>query len=626
MGGHGSREVELSSSASQPLGRRADGAPWGAPLDPQLRGPPMRAPVGRAVEVPKTEEEGGLSLWARAGACTFSLFRIRASNRLLLQTVWVYAALQGATDQALPAAYKALEAQLGLTPTQLGSASSLARLAHAFACPLWGLVVDSWQGLWVLALTASTWGVCTALLGALWAPWQLLPLVLLSGFATAATGPVTQKLLGDASHREALGAAFGTMACLQSLGRMLALLSVTGLSTTAFLGLMGWRWSFFVLGFATIALGLFAAKSALPGGPLGPLSGTRGAPEGRPWRSLLGALRGAPSLTEWWAKAKELRYVGRNKSVWIMLLMGVFNGIPRSALGFMPMWLQLCGQGSWGSSWIVSSSLLTAMLVSPFVGRAVDAVHKRYPERGRAFLAQLAIVLPLGCLLGGREWEATVFSLVSTTEAVGAAALGAPLVGLLSDKTFGYIPVKRVGAPHGGPHRAAPPSSGAPPEEASQNAEALSKALLLTTVGPWMLAVCLYFVLMLTYKADTCRVLQMQREQQRSSSSSTAAADLELGPFEEEGDESDLELMYPMEARSLGGPIEGPPSSRGLFYMQVASSVQTPQEEQQRDCPPLAVAMADDEAQQEHSAAAAAVAAADAVSPSNSTPTGPLLP
>ena len=67
--------------------------------------------------------------------------------------------------------------------------------------------------------------------------------------------------------------------------------------------------------------------------------------------------------------------------------------MPRSALGFMPMWLQYCGQGTMGSSSIVSASLVTAMLISPFVGRMTDLIHRFHPQKGRALVAQIAIIL-----------------------------------------------------------------------------------------------------------------------------------------------------------------------------------------------------------------------------------------
>lgn len=66
----------------------------------------------------------------------------RETSRVIFFT-FLYAFLHGATDQLLPAAYKTLESQLHFSPTILGTASSLSRLAHAISCPLWGITVDA---------------------------------------------------------------------------------------------------------------------------------------------------------------------------------------------------------------------------------------------------------------------------------------------------------------------------------------------------------------------------------------------------------------------------------------------------------------------------------------------------
>ena len=230
---------------------------------------------------------------------------------------------------------------------------------------------------------------------------------------------------------------------------------------------------------------------------------------------------------------------------------------------------------------------------------------------------------------------------VSTTEAVGAALLGAPLAGLLAERVFGYIPPKR-GGPHegtGGPNGRGPAPdvtrSGDPPEEgALENAEALSQALLLTTVGPWLLSIGIYFILMSTYKTDRKMALDLEQQQQRSSSSTaaataaTAAADLELGSLEDEdGENSDLELIDPRDPLATGGPLGrrgpwGAPTTQGAppYYIKVPSSLQhAPEGGENEDCPSLAVAADDD---RDNDAAAGGDAAAVAAPQAAAAPGG----
>ncbi|CDJ44671.1 hypothetical protein, conserved [Eimeria tenella] len=125
-----------------------------------------------------------------------------------------------------------------------------------------------------------------------------------------------------------------------------------------------------------------------------------------------------------------------------------------------------------------------------------------------------------------------------------------------------------------------------------------------------------------TYGKDKRRALRLaQQQQQRSSSSSSsaAAADLELGELQDEGADSDLELLSlkgpPSPNRGApnrgapnrGAPTRGAPMGRGPLYVKVASSVHTPREAD-AECPRLVAA--EDDTDPESPAAAAEAAAA----------------
>lgn len=73
---------------------------------------------------------------------------------------------------------------------------------------------------------------------------------------------------------------------------------------------------------------------------------------------------------------------------------------------------------------------------------------------------------------------------------MGAAVLGAPLVGFLSERVFGYIKLS-----HG------LNVTGLTTDRLS-NARALSLSMLCMTVGPWMANFVVYCILHKTYKKD----------------------------------------------------------------------------------------------------------------------------
>ncbi|CDJ36692.1 uncharacterized protein EMH_0093730 [Eimeria mitis] len=90
------------------------------------------------------------------------------------------------------------------------------------------------------------------------------------------------------------------------------------------------------------------------------------------------------------------------------------------------------------------------------------------------------------------EHRATTFALVSCLEGVGAAALGAPIVGFLCENVFGYVKMTSTG-----PLKT--------PSAALRlgNARAIALSMLCMTVGPWLLTLVAYGFLHLTYKIDS---------------------------------------------------------------------------------------------------------------------------
>ncbi|PFH33628.1 transporter, major facilitator family protein [Besnoitia besnoiti] len=453
-------------------------------------------------------------------------------RRAVLST-YIYAAVHGATDQLLPASFKSLERDLRLSPVELGTASSCARIAHAVACPLWGLAVDCCGRRRMFSSTALGWGLTSALFFFIWMPWQVMPLMCFTGLFMAAMGPLSQKVLADEVPTESRGSSFGTMHFFQSLGRIVSLQAATSVSGLFILGAEGWRYAFATCGLVSVLLAISLGLSVPDSTEQVKLQQSRGIK---------------------WFSPKELLYVMWNGSFWSMLLVGILNGIPRSALNFCTMWFQYCGLTDWWSSFIVSASWMAAMFVAPFVGCMGDYASRLSPDHGRPLVAQVSLLLRSGLMavmltcvplrassfwiflvlavligfLAGwpgvgvnrpilseivkPQHRATVFALVSTCEGVGAALLGAPLVGFLSQQVFGYIKVDHS-------HKLVELSE----LQREGNARALSMAMLCMTTGPWIANMLVYCILHKTYKKD--RHVQTLSQGASLQSSPPSAAD-----------------------------------------------------------------------------------------------------
>ncbi|CDI84295.1 Os09g0371300 protein, related [Eimeria praecox] len=332
------------------------------------------------------------------------------------------------------------------------------------------------------------------------------------GIFMAAMGPLSQKVIAQEVPENCRGHSFGILHFFQSFGRVISLTITTSVSGLKLSSIKGWRHALAGFGLASIIVGIILGSRVTDC----PHQRRRQKEKGR------------------WFSLRDTAYVFSNGSVWVMLIMGVLNGVPRSAIHFSTMYFQYCGIPDWWASFIVSSSWIAAMVVAPVIGYTGDIVHSRYPNHGRQCLAQVCIVarcilmtvmltcvpreaqsvlifvllaILIGFLAGwpgvgvnrpilteivNPEHRATTFALVSCLEGVGAAALGAPIVGFLCENVFGYVKVMPSAPPH-------------TPSRALQlgNARAIALSMLCMTVGPWLLTLVAYGFLHLTYKIDS---------------------------------------------------------------------------------------------------------------------------
>ena len=193
-----------------------------------------------------------------------------------------------------------------------------------------------------------------------------------------------------------------------------------------------------------------------------------------------------------WALVKEewaiLRKLLRNNTFVIIVLQGVFSGIPWNALSFMVMYFQFCGLSDPQAGLLVSLFVLACAIGGPLGGYIGDKAAQRYPDNGRAYAAQFSSLSGIPCmcvlllvaprfagsgshihLLGFAQilivmglfcsWcscaanrpilseivperhRASILAWNIVLEGSAAAIFGAPLVGLLSEEVFGYVPV-----------------------------------------------------------------------------------------------------------------------------------------------------------------------------------------
>lgn len=225
---------------------------------------------------------------------------------------------------------------------------------------------------------------------------------------------------------------------------------------------------------------------------------------------------------------QEIKWLLSIRSFQVVILQGVVGSLPWNAMVFFTLWLQLLGFSDFSASVMLAIFHFGTALGGALGGALGDRMATLYPNSGRIMVAQFSVFagLPLSFILlyllplGGLDGMSFLYGLVFftmgatiswTTPACNSpvfadvvpralysriyafdrsfegaiAATAAPLVGIISEKVFGFQGdvASRQGADSG-------------------NAGSLGKSLLVFLVVPWTLCFLSYSGLYWTYPRD----------------------------------------------------------------------------------------------------------------------------
>ncbi|KAH8739717.1 hypothetical protein FG386_001424 [Cryptosporidium ryanae] len=455
-----------------------------------------------------SDSEGGTK-----GVSDFSNKKIRVVNALtnvnVFDFVLFYGFIQGYMEQLFPANYSLFVNSLDMDPVLIGTAAFFQKVLFTIASPLWGLIVDNSEQLFVMKVSMISLTISTLLVCFSRTVNRLFFSMCFWGFFSAVFGPISQKIASDHIEDNKRGKYFGKLMFYQSVGRLLAL-TLTGVcskpSEIYFKSSPFGYWIFPFI-FATI----FGLSSFIYLDVFMTNKDTN-------QHNYLKLRFNTESISQ----ISSMGYVLRSKTILSLFLLGTVNAIPRSALNFIPMWLQSTGLSHSSATFIVSASWIAAILVSPIIGYVSDLFYKFSPSKGRIMMAQSSLIFrsiflylfiakvpfiissylfenhkvalfslisfiiglfagwpgigacrPIFCEVILPQHRATVFALSSTFEGIGAAFFGTRFVGNLAISIFGYNSTSSTNA-------------------LTSNHAALGNAILCMTIIPWILSILLF--------------------------------------------------------------------------------------------------------------------------------------
>lgn len=428
----------------------------------------------------------------------------------MISFLYAICMIEGADIQLLPASFRALEVNLGLTPSSL-SLLGLSQVLAQWACtPLWGSLADhGYSRKKLLAGGAFAWGAITMFLAMVSSFYVMLGLRFLNGMALGSLSPISQSLLVDATAAHERGKYFGGTQFFANVGNVVCAMGTSVIALQMIYGLHGWRVAFACVAHLSIMLA-FAIFLYMPEPPRSNTAET------------------LPSIS---GELSKLRKYLRIPTFRIILLQGIFGSIPWSALSFAMFYFQYCGISDFGSSLILALSMGGGAIGGIVGGLIGDRLALWSPMHGRPLTAQISVaagipliyiilheiprepsyfytycflffafgVMASWCATGvnrpilaeivEERDRASVFAWLVTIDGSFAALLGAPMVGLLAEKVFGY-------------HQTQELVEHMPIVQRQLNAQALGQALSACCILPWLICFLCFGFLHNTYGQD----------------------------------------------------------------------------------------------------------------------------
>ncbi|KAF9623784.1 hypothetical protein IFM89_005291 [Coptis chinensis] len=401
------------------------------------------------------------------------------STTLTLILVNLAGIMERADESILPGVYKEVGAALHADPTRLGSLTLFRSIVQSFCYPLATYLSVHYNRAHVIALGAFLWSAATFLVGFSSTFSQVAVSRALNGIGLAIVTPAIQSLVADSTDDSNRGMAFGWLQLTANIGSILGGLFSVLIASTSFLGIPGWRVSFFLVGILSVIIGLLVRLFAND-----PNFAEGGAKYGK---------QSPRKILFFYLEMKDLLYEAKSvikiPSFQIIVAQGVSGSFPWSALSFAAMWIVLSQISS--ASAIPLVAIL--MLVLP-------------DDPSTAFMHGLVLFITGFCIswngaatnnpifaeIVPEKSRTSIYALDRSFESI-LASFAPPVVGILSQHLYGYKPVPRGS------------SQTVEIETDRENAASLAKALYTAIAIPMTICCFIYSFLYCTYPRDRAR-------------------------------------------------------------------------------------------------------------------------
>ncbi|XP_022855802.1 uncharacterized protein LOC111377018 [Olea europaea var. sylvestris] len=432
------------------------------------------------------------------------------------------AIMERADENLLPAVYKEVSEAFSAGPSDLGYLTFVRNFVQGLASPVAGILAINYDRPTVLAIGTLCWALSTAAVGASKYFLQVAFWRAINGFGLAIVIPALQSFIADSYKDGVRGAGFGFLNLVGTIGGIGGGAIATIMAGNDFWGVPGWRCAFIMMATLSCLIGFLVFQFVVDPRRISTDHDTGKVSD----RDKLIDKSNTSSVTIWSESWVAMKSVMKVQTFQFIVLQGLVGSIPWTAIVFFTFWFELIGFDHNGTATLVGLFAAGGALGSFLGGVIADRLSQIYPHSGRIMCAQfssfmgipfslfLLRVIPqnvssyyifavtlfiMGLTI---SWCATATNGPMFAEVVPAnhrtmiyafdrafevsfSSFAAPIVGILSEKIYGYDP------------KSVDPLLGS-----TREAFALSRGLLAMMVVPFGLCCLFYTPLYWTFKQD----------------------------------------------------------------------------------------------------------------------------
>ncbi|CAK9029889.1 unnamed protein product [Durusdinium trenchii] len=306
--------------------------------------------------------------------------------------------VEGIDTQLIPGCLYALQKDIGLTLGDVAILTSVQMFLTNVAAPFWGIIADRGLLQRRSILTLGCLGEAVAIMVLSFVP-SMVPMVFLramSGFFMASLRPVCNGLVADMTSDHHRGRVFGQMQSAFMCGMFCATMVAGNMANLHVWRIPGWRIVFFLGSLVAYLVTFIVWKFMM-----------------EPSRSQEELSQNRSVISELWTVLRFLRI----PTFSIMILQGIFGGMPWTIMGNNLLFFKLCGLPDWQASILTSEFTVMATFGSILGGLVADFLAKRLGLHGRPLSAQItvAIGIPLENQKLSTHWRELFVESLSNT-------------------------------------------------------------------------------------------------------------------------------------------------------------------------------------------------------------------